>query len=76
MATLTLQKFRSIEEVKQAIRNGSKVYVCYERRRNYHAGVLFWNKSMGYMRRFMGIDMNFDFSYGRNNEPEIYYTLD
>lgn len=71
----TLKKFESIDQVKQAIRNGSKVYVCYERRHSNHAGVLFWNKSMGYMRRFMGLDLNFDFSHGRNCEPEVYYVV-
>lgn len=75
MATPILQKFESIDEVKKALRNGCKVYVYYGHRRNNHAGILFWNKSMGYMRRFMGLDLNFDFNYGRNCEPNLYYAF-
>lgn len=75
MATLTLQKFQNIDEVKMAIRKGSKVYVNYEHRRSNHAGFIFWNSSMGFMRRFMGLDLQFDFNYGRNNEPKLYYGI-
>lgn len=76
VATSTLKRFKSIEEVKKAIRNGSKVYVCYERRLSQHSGIITWHKSKGFIRTFMGLEMKFDFSYGRNNQPGLYYAID
>lgn len=71
---VTHQTYTSIDEVKKAIRSGVKVYVCYEHKRINHSGMLFWNSSVGYIRRFMGLDMGYDFNFGRNSEPELYYS--
>lgn len=75
MTTSSLVRFEDIDEVKKAIRNGEKVYVCYERKRINHAGFIFWNQSIGFVRRFMGLDMKFDFNYGRNSEAILYFSI-
>lgn len=74
MSASTRQTFENINDVKQAVRNGTKVYVCYEHKHSNHSGVLVWSNTMGYVRRFMGLELTFDFSYGRNIEPNLYFA--
>lgn len=61
--------------VKKAINQGERVYVCYDRNKTYHSGLIQHDGFNRYSRFFLGLKMDFNFTEGKNNDPLNYFVL-
>lgn len=68
-------QFKSLREVKEALNQGQKVYISYDRNKAYHSGLIQKERDHTYSRLFMGLKMNFLFTEGKNGDPQNYFML-